>query len=526
MENMDNLIEEYNSDVDVEMALLSLCLRKNNAILEAAWHKISSDDFTDNRNKLIFTVIIDMFFANEQIDRFTVMSELERRNLSDAAGGQRYLYRIGDMTAVHSAIDGYIDAIKERSTRFKILKAAEDIKMEARSGKHRSAEVVELAISEMTKLKPDGDTKGIELLSSALKTTMNHISAELKDENSGRKIKLGFPKLDAMLEGLKPGSLNILAARPAMGKTALAINMAVNVAANNKTVVFFSLEMTKDEINTRLLSAAMNKPLSEILKSRNLSEADRKQIDQALIKLSNYPIYLDDTSNLSPQAMKATLQQLISSGNQPRLIIVDYLQLMTMKSMAGRSKYEEVTAISNGLKRLAKELGVPIIALAQVNRDLAKRSDHTPQLADIKDSGAIEQDADTVMFVDRPDYYGNEGKTPGPETKADNTEVKPAYIYLSKNRHGKTGKDSVWWIPSKTLFFEYNERDPQDPNYQLIRTIENDAASQQYDFDEDKDDEQVMDPPLSEEEAAGQAEEEFMADIHDDLPDGFFDEHV
>ena len=506
MENMDNLIDEYNNDVDVEMALLSLCLRKNNAILEAAWHKISSDDFTDNRNKLIFTVIIDMFFANEQIDRFTVMSELERRNLADLAGGQRYLYRIGDMTAVHSAIDGYIDAIKERSTRFKILKAAEDIKKEARSGKHRSAEVVDLAISEMTKLKPDGDTKGIEILSSALKTTMNHISAELKDENSGRKIKLGFPKLDAMLDGLKPGSLNILAARPAMGKTALAINMAVNVAANNKTVVFFSLEMTKDEINTRLLSAAMNKPLSEILKSKNLSEADRKQIDQALIKLSNYPIYLDDTSNLSPQAMKATLQQLISSGNQPRLIIVDYLQLMTMKSMAGRSKYEEVTAISNGLKRLAKELGVPIIALAQVNRDLAKRNDHTPQLADIKDSGAIEQDADTVMFVDRPDYYGDNNKTPGPETKNDNMEVKPAYIYLSKNRHGKTGKDSVWWIPYKTLFYEADEKDPKEPE-RYVKT-------------EDPEDEAEPEAPLTEEEEMNQA---FFADTHDDFPESFME---
>ena len=128
MENMDYLIDEYNNDVDVEMALLSLCMRKNSAILEASWNKITSDDFTDNRNKVIFSVIMDMFFANAQIDRFTVMSELERRNLADKAGGQRYIYRIGDMAAVQSALDGYIEAIKERSAIHKILSAADEIK--------------------------------------------------------------------------------------------------------------------------------------------------------------------------------------------------------------------------------------------------------------------------------------------------------------------------------------------------------------------------------------------------------------
>ena len=513
MENMDNLIEEYNNDVEVEMALLSLCMRKNSAVLEAAWNKITSDDFTDSRNRLIFMVIMDMFFANTQIDRFTVMSELERRNLSDKAGGQRYVYRIGDMTAVNSALDGYIQAVKERSTRFKILKATELIRKETINGKRMSSEVVDFAITELTKLKEDGDTKGLEILSSALKTTMTHITAELKDENAGRKIKLGFPKLDAMLGGLKPGSPNILAARPAMGKSALAINMAVNVAANGKTVAIFSLEMSKDEINTRLLSSAMNKPVSEILSSKNISEDDMKQIDRALQKMAEYPIYLDDSSSTEPSSIKTSLQQLISSGNPPRLIIVDYLQLMNLKSMSGRSRYEEVTAVSNQLKRLAKELNVPIIALAQVSRDTAKRGDHTPQLSDLKDSGAIEQDADTVMFVDRPDYYGDKdnGNTPsGPETKVDNTEAKPAYIYLSKNRHGETGRDSVWWIPSKTLFYEHVSKDPVEPSTAKAEPAE-------------KDDEPENDPPLTEEDEMNQS---FMADTHDDLPEGFFDEHV
>lgn len=507
MENMDNLIEEYNNDVEVEMALLSLCMRKNNAILEASWNRITSDDFTDNRNKVIFSVIMDMFFANAQIDRFTVMSELERRNLADKAGGQRYIYRIGDMTAVQSALDGYIEAIKERSAIHKILTAADEIKRIALKGDRRSDEVVDLAISELTKIRPEGNTQGLEKLSSSLKTTMSRLMTELKDENAGRKIRLGFPKLDSMLGGLKPGSLNILAARPAMGKSALAVNMAVNVAANNKTVAIFSVEMSKDEINTRLLSSCMNKPLSEVLSSKKLSEADMKQIDNALKKLSDYPIYLDDSSNTTPESIKTSIQQLISSGNPPRLIIVDYLQLIHLKEMSGRSRYEEVTAISNQLKRLAKELKVPIIALAQVSRDTATRKDHTPQLADLKDSGAIEQDADTVMFVDRPDYYGDKdnGNTPsGPDTNIDNTDAKPAFIYLSKNRHGETGRDSVWWIPSKTLFFEPNEKDPKEPDIYIRKEEPEDTAEPE--------------APKTEEE---EMEEAFMADEHDDFPEGF-----
>ena len=194
MENMDNLIEEYNTDAEVEMALLSLCMRKNNAILEASWNRITVDDFTDNRNEVIFTVIMDMFFANAQIDRFTVMSELERRNLADKAGGQRYIYRIGDMTAVSSALDGYIEAIKERSAIHKILSAADEIKKTALKGTRRSDEVVDFAISELTKIRPEGNTQGLEKLSSSLKTTMSRLMAELKDENAGRKIKLGFPR--------------------------------------------------------------------------------------------------------------------------------------------------------------------------------------------------------------------------------------------------------------------------------------------------------------------------------------------
>ena len=523
---MDNLLKDFNGDVDVEMALLSLCMRRNTAILAAVQNKIVSEDFTDRRNQIIFSVVMDMYFENIHIDRFTVHSELERRGLAEAAGGQRYTYRIGDLTAVQSAVNSYIDAIKERSRRFKILKIAEDIKTLAVGGQKRAIEVVDYAINELTQLKGEEAYSGLKTISDVLKTTITNVTAELRDDDSAGKIKLGYPKLDSMLGGLRPGSLNILAARPGVGKSALAMNMAVNVASNQKPVVIFSLEMSDDDIGRRLLSSAMNKPVNEILKSHRLTDSDRHEIDQAFTKLGELPIFLDDTALINPITMKQKLQQLIAAGTTPRLVIVDYLQLVKMQSLAGRSRTEEVSDISRNLKLLSKEFDVPIIALSQLNRKAEERK--TPQISDLRESGSIEQDADTVMFIERPDYNpeNNNNKTPSspednnpeaPQDKADAAVAEPAYIYLSKNRHGKTGKDSIWWIPNKTLFYEPGEKDPVEPDSPYARKVDAETASQNYNFDEDDEPE----APLSEEEQLQQAHESFMADAHDDYPPGF-----
>ncbi len=530
---MDNLIDQrldQYGDVEVEMAVLALCMRKESA-LHHIQNQITPEDFTDERNSIIYGVILEMFFEGTKIDRITVYSELERRGIAEKIGGQRYVYRIGDTMAVQSALDSYIVALRERSDRKKILKTLEKIRYQVLRGECYASTVLDNAITSFSQLKRDGENKGLVSMSDVLKSTVTEINNEIRDGDSV-KVKLGYPVLDKMLGGLGPGTLHILAARPGMGKTALAINMATNVAANQKPVVVFSLEMRNEEIGKRLLSSAMAKPVNEMVNSSKLTDSDMKQIDQALIKLRDYPIFFYDRADINPSTMKGLVQQLIAAGTAPKLIFIDYLQLINSKGLPGRSRNDEVASISRNLKLLAKELEIPIIALSQLSRESEKRKGHTPQLSDLRDSGAIEQDADTIMFVDRPGYHSdNENNTPdGSEQWAADSSAsdsaEKAYIYLAKNRHGPMGKDQVWWIPKKTLFFEYNEKDPKDPNYQLIRTIENDAATQQYDFDEDKDDEQVMDPPLSEDESAGQAEEEFMADTHDNLPDGFFDEHM
>ena len=535
LEYLNNLIDqgiEGSSEVEVEMALLALCMRKDVAILGVVENKIEDDDFTDVRNRTIFSVIIDMFLTNAQIDRITVYSELERRGLADKAGGQRYVYRVGDTTAVQSALPSYIDAIRERSEKTKLLKTVEEVRKKALGGKMRASEAVDFAINEMSHLKGSGDSKGFESMPDILKMTMSEITAELRDENVGGKIKLGFPKLDAMLGGLRPGSLNILAARPSMGKSALAINMAANVAANQNPVAIFSLEMSKQEIASRLMSSSMSKPVSEIIYSHKMSDSDKKQIDHALAKLSEFPIFIDDNSDTNPVTMKSKLTQLFADPKKaPKLVVIDYLQLMTMPGAGGRSRNEEVTAISRSLKILAKEFNIPFIALSQLSRGAAQRDDHTPQLSDLRDSGAIEQDADTVMFIDRPDYYkkkdeenySDEGNAPQTVNFKDNNDAKPAFIYLSKNRHGKTGRDSVWWVPRKTMFIEHNEKDPEDDGGSAYtRTVDGDTAAQNYNFDSVTTDEApIPEPPMPDNDDIPPESDDFFAQANDDFPSGF-----
>lgn len=442
--------------------------------------------------------------------------------------------------AVMSGLESYIIALRDRSDKIKIIKAVEKIRKQATASELRADEVLDSAITQLTQLRREGETKGLVPISEVLKSSIKSINADVRHGDTAR-IKLGYPKLDAMLGGLGPGTIHILAARPGMGKTALAINMATNVAANQKTVVVFSLEMSNDEIGKRLLSSAMTKPVRDIVSSPSISESDRQQMDQALIKLRDYPIFFYDRTDINPSTMKGLIQQLVSSGHKPSLIFVDYLQLVKMKGLPGRSRNDEVAAISRDFKLLAKDLQIPIIALSQLSRDSAKRPDHTPQISDLRDSGAIEQDADTIMFVDRPGYYSkNEGASgnagaqnqPAPPVDSNGTiSAEPAYIYLAKNRHGPMGKDSVWWIPSKTLFYEYNERDPEDPNNAYIKAAgggaAGNAAAQQYEFEDEKGDEPEMDPPLSEEESMQSADdgeqegEGFFADANEGYPEDF-----
>lgn len=535
---MDNLIDsaipEKDDSVEIEMALLSLCMRKDKAMIEAAENGLVKEDFSDPRNVVIFGTIVDMFLNSSSIDRFTVTNELERKGELERAGGLRYIYKVGETTAVSSSMGSYISAVREKSDKVKLLREIDTIRSKAVSGEKKISEVVDYAISSISALKSTGETKGFESLASVLKTTMFEMSEEIKPDSNNKLVRLGFPRLDQMLAGgLKPGSLNILAARPAMGKTALAINMAANVAANNKPVAIFSLEMSKQEVSKRFMSACMNRPLTQILYTHKITPEDRREINNAVSKLSTFPVYIDDTSDINPVTMKSKLTELCAkSESSPALVIVDYLQLMSLPG-SNKSRNEEVTTISRQLKLLAKEFKIPIIALSQLSRGAAKRDDHTPQLSDLRDSGAIEQDADTVMFIDRPDYYktsddsapknGDGNNASGNSTDDDNV-VKDAYIYLSKNRQGSTGRVKVCWIARKTLFYEFDKdrRDAEDNESAYTRTQQPDSASSSYVFDDDGPLPSDAPDPVEEPEPPMEAvDDELFANTHDDFDSDF-----
>ena len=519
----DNLIDpevDVLRDVGVEKALLALCMRNEKSVIDIVGNGLDASDFSDERNAYIYNAIMAMFYDNRKIDRFSVTDYMEKQATLDRVGGMMYVYGVADEVAVASNLQTYLKSIRENSERRKLIATVDNIRGRIIGGKLESGREVVYAISEISKLKRIEESKGFEPLNAILKRTLNNIKTEIGTEGDGGKVKTGFRKLDNMLGGLRPGSLNILAARPGMGKTALAINIASNVAANGIPVAIFSLEMSKEEIGNRLLSSCMDKPINQILFSHRMSDNESRQLEAALQKLSDFPIIVDDNSDSNPYTMKSKLTELFAdSEKKPGLIIIDYLQLMTLPGYGKRSRNDEVSQISRSLKLLAKDFGVPIIALSQLSRGAAQRDDHTPQLSDLRESGSIEQDADTVMFIDRPDYYKKkeDGENANANTDKNADSVEDAYIYLEKNRHGATKRVKVCWIAKRTLFYEPDDYVADEKQSAYTRTQSQDDSSQNYSFENN-----APEPDEPEEPSDNEPEEDdLFTDTNDGFPDTF-----
>lgn len=520
------------NDVVTEMALLSLCFSKTAVIVDTITKKIEESDFADTRNGTIYGAIKELYYSGSGIDRFTVIGYLTNHNILSKAGDSEYIFRIVEQVAVTSNTDTYIAQIIEESSRRKLVGALDQARKMCLDGEYKSSECLDSALSNLTKLNTEDNTAGFEKIDRLLQNALVDISNEIKSGDE-KRVNLGFPHLDRMLGGLRPGSLNILAARPGMGKSALAVNMAVNVASLDIPVAIFSLEMSKTEITNRIMSSGMNRSVSSIISSKAYDDSTRAMLNEAANKFTRLPIYIDDNAGTNPITMIAKINRLKNNPEScPGLVIVDYLQLMTMPGFGNKSKNEEVSAISRSLKVLAKDLDIPIIALSQMSRRAAKDdNDHTPQLTDLRDSGAIEQDADTVLFIDRPDYYKKAGSessgedSSGEEKKLnrDNSLVFPAYIYLSKNRHGGTGRTEVCWLPTRTLFREESSSEPDEPVQYSKRVQTKDAASSDYRFDDVSGQEASFDRPGEEpaEQPGDPEDDSWFDNANQNFPEGF-----
>ena len=485
----------YPQDVTSERAILALCLKNKEIVDNTIKDKLLREDFYDERNGLIFSAMMELYTENMPIDPYTVCSVLEKKveprqkqNNLERAGGNEYVLGIIDTYAVKASVEEYVNIVREKSKRRRYVKTLEDmLKMAMDSGKETTGELVDATIGTLSSMREEKSGIGFESLGSILHRNIQEIYEVSVNGKKSSAVKTGFRGLDFKLGGLRPGTLNILAARPGMGKTAFAINIATNVAGlYHVPVAIFSLEMSKGEIANRILASKTSFPTKE-LQNPKFAPDKLQQVALAGNDMSSMPIYIDDNSGVNPVSMLSSCKELQAAGHLG-IVIVDYLQLMTLPGKgANYSRQQEISDISRSLKLLAKEMNVPVIALSQLSRGAEKRDDHTPMLSDLRDSGAIEQDADSVWFIDRNDYYKTEG-----DEKVSDTEALDAKVIIAKNRHGERGDVKLKWIGSKTLFFDPpKSSDPQESSYHqgkqssYTATVPSSQSAANYQYEDD-----------------------------------------
>lgn len=465
-------------DLESERALLALCLKNSSKLNDILKGRITEDDFYDARHKLIYGAISKLYVSSGKIDPYTVADYLRKEGTLKKAGNNEYVISLIDSYAVSANADDYVAIITEKSKLRLLISTFEDMTSQAKKNSGSVNAIVDLAISRLSAMREAPEGVGFESLASIIKKNINEIT-QIKTGNSKGKIyKTGFSYVDHLLGGLRPGTLNIIAARPGMGKSAFVINIAVNAAElYNSNINIFSLEMSKSEIGNRIISSRTTTS-SKKLQSANVTDNELFEIAKSCQNISTLPIYIDDNSNVNPVSMLSSCKQLKVEGKLG-LIIVDYLQLMSMPSAKGSqySRQNEISDISRSLKVMAKELEVPIIALSQLSRGSEKRDDHTPMLSDLRDSGAIEQDADSVIFIDRDDYYDKDKRS---------NEIQDAKIIIAKNRHGEPGVAKLKWHGARTLFYEEDRKsDPSEQNVSpYARTTTPGGAASDYKFDD------------------------------------------
>ncbi len=402
--------------------------------------------FLDSHNK-IFTVIADLAEAGTVIDFTTVTAELDKRNWLKLVGGVEYLLEITNKVASAANIDAYIQIVVEKATLRRLIEEATEIITNAYSSSESVNEILDDAerkILSVVKTRKGSEFKSIQEVLFKAQSDLEKL-AQQKGEITG--LPTGFYDLDKITSGLHSNELIIIAARPGMGKTAFALNIACNVAINTgKTVAIFNMEMSAEQLAMRMLSS-LGQIDGNKLKTGRLEHTDWKRLNEAISRLADTKIFMDDTSGMTIGEIRAKCRRLASSNHGLGLIIIDYLQLINGSAKYAGNRQMEISEISRSLKTLAMELEVPVIALAQLSRSVEGRENKRPILSDLRESGSIEQDADIVAFLYRDDYYNK-------EAAIDKNASKSEFI-IGKHRNGPTGTIELMFIKSTSTFRNY-----------------------------------------------------------------------
>lgn len=411
---------------------------------------LKQEDFYQKEHQMIFEIMMDLWASRKTIDAVTVSSALQRGEQLDLIGGIDYLYELSAGVITASVAYEYAKIVKEKAVLRNILKTCNQVTADVYGNEDvpNILEKIEKRIFDLTQIQMSQSLKHIkDILNQRMEEYMEIVDNPAKLEDM--KVNSTYQSLDECLGGFKSGDLVILAARPSMGKTAFVINLMARIAMRNKKAVcMFSLEMGAEQIVDRIISTVSGIPMHKISKGL-LDENDFWAIGDAMSRISGTSMYIDDAGWLSVQEMRSKLRRMKIEKGHLDLVIVDYLQLMNGGANAHKfagNRVQEISEISRGLKELAKELKVPIIALSQLSRAVEQRPDKRPQLSDLRESGAIEQDADAVLMLYREEYY---------DPYTDKKGI--ANVLVRKNRNGPTAEVDLYWQKETMQFLDISK---------------------------------------------------------------------
>ena len=418
------------------------------ACLDTITSIVSIDDFYLEEHQSIYAAMQGMYLKSKNIDVVTLIDELVKEGVYDDAGGKEYIRLIAETVPTAANVKDYAEIVRDKSTLRALIGACEDVTEAAYTEEEEVERLVEMAESKIYAIAEQKDNKNFVHIKDALLQVYNHLQQLITNREETQGMKTGFSGLDRVLVGMGKSDLVLVGARPGMGKTSFAMNVAVSAARRSgKAVCVFSLEMSAEQLVTRLLSSEALVD-SYHLRSGELTDEDWQKLAHASSILSDCQILIDDTTGMTVTGMMAKLRRVKNLG----LVVIDYLGLMQSEHR-NDNRVQEVSEISRNLKLMAKEFEVPVICCAQLSRGPESRTDKRPMLSDLRDSGAIEQDADIVMFLYREEYYKDKEN---PQNTAE--------VIVAKNRHGSTGKVEMGWLGQYTKFTTIDTEE----NYYLV----------------------------------------------------------
>ena len=432
-------------DIEAEQAVIGSMLTDKEAVTSCV-EVLKEEDFYRDDNKAIYSAILNLYNRAEPIDIITVKAELESMGKFEQVGGLEYLAELPEKVPTTANAMKYIKIVEEKSVLRRLIKTANEIIELGYDPTEDVEDIMENAEKKIFNLMQDKNQKGYTPIKDVLVESFNQLEELYNRKQHVTGVPTGFSELDYKTAGLHGSDLVLIAARPAMGKSAFALNIAANAALKaNVPVAIFSLEMSKEQmVNRMLCSEAMVD--SNKVRTGKLEEEDWAKLAGAIGPLSDSGIYIDDTPGISVMEIRAKCRKLKLEKNIG-LVVIDYLQLVQGSNKRVGSREQEISEISRSLKILAKEINVPVVALSQLSRAVEQRPDHRPMLSDLRESGAIEQDADIVMFLYRDDYYNQESE------KKDIAEV-----IIAKHRGGSLGSVDLLWMGNYTKFVNLEKR--------------------------------------------------------------------